>query len=167
MSSTPLPPAALLATVALSSLMLSSCSQDADAPVEPKPSAHERSDEPASANAWFQLRELVDQYPSQSGLFTTSPIATSLQTLLGEKFETFQTNFQVETPLQADGETLYTSGNRPAAGGSDQAYLLISPKSHSLEVGLWENGKLTTYRTQGISLTKPEDIQTLISNSAN
>lgn len=116
---------------------------------------------------WAQLQPLVGQYPRDSGLFQTSVIAPQLKTLLGDKFDIFVTNMQVQSPLAQDGNVLSTSGNKQNEGGSQMAYLLIDPSTKALEVGLWEDGKLTTYATEGSNIPKPEDVRVLISNSAS
>jgi hypothetical protein len=165
MSPPPIPPAALLAAVALSSLMLASCGQEPPPP-QPLGPPEQAPDTAAAQGSWSRLQSLTGQLPSESGLFDTSPIAASLKSLLGDHFNSFRLNFQVEAPLQAEGDLLYTSGNRPLAGGTDQAYLIISPKTQTLEVGLWDNGQLTTFKSPDAEMTKPTDIQTMISNAA-
>ena len=145
--------------------MLASCGQETP-PAQANDPHKQAPDTASAANAnWSKLQSLTGQLPSESGLFDNSPITASLKTLLGDQFDTFRSNFQVETPLQADGDLLYTSGNRPHQGGTDQAYLIISPTSRTLEVGLWDNGKLTTFSSPGAVLTKPADLQTMISNA--
>lgn len=72
---------------------------------------------------------------------------------------------QVQSPLTREGNVLYVSGNKQHEGGSNAAYLLIDTATKALEVGLWENGKLTTYPAQGSTIARPADIQTLIDNA--
>lgn len=120
----------------------------------------------ALTGEWAALQPMIDKYPSHSGLFDNSIITAPLQSLLKDKYEIFKTNMKVESPLQRDGNVLYTSGNKPHEGGSNGAYLLVDTAAKALEVGLWENGKLSTYATPGASITKPKDIRTLLANTS-
>lgn len=121
--------------------------------------------EVAPAGAW-NLNGHIGKYPNESGLFDTSVIAPDLKTLLGAKLATFKANMQTEGPLAKDNSgVVWTSGNKDNEGGKNQAYLLIDPAKKALEVGLWENGKLTTYATPGAVLVKPKDVQTMIANA--
>jgi hypothetical protein len=133
--------------------------QTAPTDVAPPPAA------PAQAD-WSSLNALVGQYPNASKLIEDSAVTPELKTLLGAKYETLATHMQTQSPLEREGSVLYTSGNKAHEGGTNAAYILIDPTQRALEVGLWENGKLTTYSTQGATLAKPKDIQTLIANSA-
>ena len=116
--------------------------------------------------AWSGLDPMVGKYPRDSGLLANSPIVADLKTLLGDKYDTFVANMGTQSPLERDGEVLFTSGNKPHQGGDEAAYLIIDPTKTTLEAGLWESGKLTTYTTQGATLRKPADVQTMIANAA-
>ena len=111
------------------------------------------------------LQGSIDKYPNETGLFENSVITGPLQTLLGSKFDTFKKNMEVQSPLGRDGNVLYASGNKQGEGGSNAAYLLIDTTTKAMEVGLWENGKLTTYPAQGSTIAKPADIRTMIANA--
>lgn len=163
-------------TLALGGLALAACGDNAAAPQETTPPAVEAPATPDAGSVapgaaapitgeWAALQTSIGKLPSESNLFTSSPISADLRTLLGAKHSTFLANMQVESPLQQDGDVLFTSGNKPQAGGSDQAYLLIHPQTKAIEVGLWEAGKLTTYKTDGSNIRKPQDVQTIISNA--
>ena len=133
---------------------------------EPTTAAVEASQSKQLTSEWASLGPLIGQYPSQSGLFENSAIVAPLKTLLGNKYDTFTTNMGVQGPLSREGEILYVSGNKPHEGGSNAAYLLIDPYTQTLEIGLWENGKLTVYPANGTTIAKPQDIQTMLSNAA-
>lgn len=164
----------VVSTLALGGMALVACGDNAAAPQPTTPPAVEAPAVPDTATTptampitgeWAALQTFVNKSPSQSNLFTDSPIAADLRTLLGDKHAAFLTNMQVESPLQQDGDVLFASGNKQHAGGSDQAYLLVHPQTKALEVGLWEAGKLTTYKTDGSNIRKPQDVQTMISNA--
>ncbi len=121
---------------------------------------------PVAAVDWSSLEALADKYPSDTKLLEASAVTPTLEALLGAKFETLKTNMQTQSPLQRDGGLLYTSGNKQHEGGVNMAYVLIDPKAKAVEVGLWEGGKLTVYKTDGATLAKPKDVQTMIDNAA-
>lgn len=151
---------------------LAACQQQSPSnaePASPALTAAEPAPPVATAPAadWASLDAAVGKYPRDSGLLEkSSVIAEPLRTLLGEQFAAFETNLQTQSPLQRDGGVLYLSGNRDNQGGSEAAYLLIDPAARKLEVGLWQGGKLSTFRSEGAEIAKPADIQTLISNNA-
>lgn len=136
--------------------------------VAPPPAATpEAAAEPSTtADDWQSLDALVDRYPSETKLLEASAVTPALQKLLGRKFETLRTNMQTQAPLKREAGVLYTSGNKQHEGGVNMAYVLIAPATQAIEVGLWEAGKLTTYRTGDAELPKPKDIQTLMDNAA-
>lgn len=114
---------------------------------------------------WSSLDALVGRSPTESGLLDNSAVSADLARLLGDKLAVLKTNLQTASPLERQGQVIFTSGNKPHQGGSDAAYLLIDPAAKALEVGLWQRGKLSTYKTPGSNIAKPKDIQTMIANS--
>jgi hypothetical protein len=116
------------------------------------------------AGKWALLQTEIGKYPNDLKLYDDSAITPDLKTLLGDKFATFKRNMEVSGPLQRD-RILYVLGNKKHQGGKDAAYLLIDTENQKLEVGLWENGKLTTYASPGEPLFKPKDVLTTIQNN--
>lgn len=158
-----------LMSAAAVSLTLAACSQPEATPPAETPTASTEAApatvETAAAD-WNALNTQIGKYPNETKLLEDSAITADLKTLLGDKFDVLTTNMQTQAPLQKDGPVLFTSGNKQHEGGVNAAYLLIDPASKALEVGLWEGGKLTTYKTAGSNIAKPKDVQTLISNAA-
>jgi hypothetical protein len=113
---------------------------------------------------WGSLRNSVSQYPRDIALFDRSVISDDLQALLGDDFEAFEANMEVQGPLQED-RLLYVVGNKANQGGTDAAYLLIEPVTRRLEVGLWQGGEFTAYTSPGEPLYKPQDVRTMIDNN--
>lgn len=161
-----------LISVAAAALTLAACNQPettppAEAPAAPVEIAPAPIDAAPTATAdWSALNAQVGKYPNETKLLEDSPITADLKTLLGAKFDVLTTNMQTQAPLQKDGAVLFTSGNKQHEGGLNAAYLLIDPATKALEVGLWEGGKLTSYKTPGSNLAKPKDVQTMIANAA-
>jgi hypothetical protein len=120
---------------------------------------------PASASAWASLANDIGKYPRDIGLFERSAISDDLKALLGDNFEAFRANMDVQGPLAEEDGVLWTSGNRPHEGGSEAAYLLIDPAAQQLEVGLWHDGHFQTYASPGASIAKPADVGTMIDNA--
>lgn len=151
-----------LPLLALCGAVIAACSQaeSPKAPAEPAPAA---APAPVANQDWAKLASLTGQTPSESGLFDTSPISASLQSLLDDRFDVLKANFLIDEPLQAEQDVLYTVGHRLPDSRAERAYVLIHPETRALEVGLWEAGKLTTFKTQGASIPKPADIKTMIS----
>lgn len=158
-----------LMSVAAVSLTLAACGQPEATPSTETPAASSEAApaEAAAASDWSALNTQIGKYPNETKLLEDSPITADLKTLLGDKFDVLAANMQTQAPLEKDGAVLFTSGNKQHEGGVNAAYLLIDPASKALEVGLWEGGKLTTYKTADSNIAKPKDVQTLISNAAS
>lgn len=115
--------------------------------------------------AWNSLSSQVGKYQNQIDLFEHGPISAELKKLLGDHVSALQHNPEVAGPLQKDGNTYYMIGNAPHHGGQDQAYLLIAPVQRALEVGLWQAGELRTWKTPDTSITKPADVQRILTKA--
>jgi hypothetical protein len=156
--------ASLRASAILAALAVSACDTPApavDNAQSAAPAAEALAPQEAAAEDWTALRASVGKYPSEIGLFETSPISGPLKALLGDRFAAFVANMEVQGPLQEEKDILYTSGNKAHEGGIEGAYLLIDPETRQLDVGLWEQGKPSHF---GAELAKPTDIATFISN---
>lgn len=114
---------------------------------------------------WNNLPSQVGKYQNQIDLFEHGPISVELKELLGDSLPVLRRNLEVAGPLQKDGDTYYMTGNAPHQGGMDQAYLLISPAQKGLEVGIWQNGKLSTWKTPDTSIAIPADVQRMLTNA--
>jgi hypothetical protein len=119
----------------------------------------------ASPSGWAGLRNDIGKYPRDIGLFETSAIGDDLQALLGDDFDTFKTNMEVQGSLTEEDGVLWVSGNKPHQGGDEAAYLLIDPAAEQLEVGLWHDGRFRTFTTPGAAIAKPVDVRTMIANA--
>ncbi len=133
------------------------------------------------AAEWNNLARLVGKYPGSYAednidLFERGAVAAALQAQLGPKLAVLRTNLSVVSPLQRAGRMFYLTGNAPHRGGEDQAYVLIDPTRRAVQVGLWEQGRLTVYapaaskqtgstQTSAARLPVPPDIQKWLDNS--
>src|SRR3546814_6137112 len=95
--------------------------------------ADNTADAAVADTSWTGLRDLIGQYPRDVNLFGASAITGDLKALLGEKFDVFVQNMDVQGPLTEDNGVLWTSGNKDHQGGVDAAYLLIDPATHQLD----------------------------------
>lgn len=114
---------------------------------------------------WTNLSSQVGKYQNQIDLFEHGPISVELKKLLGDKLAVLKRNLEVAGPLQKAGDVYYLVGNAPHQGGRDQAYVLIDPAQQAVEVGLWQNGMLTTWQTPGTTIGKPGDVRTMLRNA--
>ena len=92
-------------------------------------------------------------------------IAAALRTALGEKMAVLEANLSTVTPLQRQGNLYYIMGNAPHRGGEDQAYVLIDATKRAVQVGLWEQGKLTLYAPASGRLPEPLEVRELLGRS--
>lgn len=112
---------------------------------------------PAAALEWTNLAQAAGGTGAYS-LLERGGIAAALKALLGAKMAVLATNLSVSTPLTRAGPLYHLSGNAPHRGGYDMAYVILDPAQRALEVGLWEGGKLTLYRTAGKRVATPPAI---------
>lgn len=127
--------------------------------------AGEEGPAPSRLESWDQLGELVGSYPHDVALFEVGPLARELEGLLGADMSTFIANMDVQGPLQRE-DVYYVTGNREHQGGQEDAYLLIDPDTHDLEIGLVHEGELTIRSTSARSLPLPGDVRTILMNGA-
>lgn len=119
---------------------------------------------------WGNLVELVGRYPGSYAkdnidLFDKGGVAASLRAVLGSKMSVLKANLATVTPLKREGRLYYLMGNAPHRGGEDQAYVLIDATKRAVQVGLWENGKLTVYAPAGGRLPEPREVRELLARS--
>lgn len=119
---------------------------------------------------WDNLRSQVGRYPGSYSednidLFDKGEVAAALRALLGAKMEVLEVNLSTVGPLERQGNLYYIYGNAPHRGGEDQAYVLIDSAKRAVQVGLWEQGKLTVYPPASGRLAVPPNIQTMLNNS--
>ncbi len=113
---------------------------------------------PVKALEWSDLNRAVGKYPNAYSPFATGDIAGQLKQLMGPKFEVLQKNIDVSGPWRKSGDLYYDSGNRRHDGGYNQAYIVFDKATRAIEVGLWEDGKLTIYSTGRSISPLPPDI---------
>jgi hypothetical protein len=125
---------------------------------------------PGTPLEWTTLTGLVGRYPgnhaeNNNDLFHRGAIAAALRTALGEKILVLETNLSTVTPLQRQGNLYYITGNAPHRGGEDQAYVLIDAAKRAVQVGLWEQGRLTVYAPASRRLPEPVEIREMLARS--
>lgn len=134
------------------------------------PQAEKPVEVPGTPLEWDNLAGLVGRYPGSYSednidLFDAGAVAAALRALLGEKMVVLEENLSAVAPLGRQGGIYYISGNAPHRGGEDQAYVLIDPAKRAVQVGLWEQGKLTVYAPAAGRLPIPREIQAVLDNS--
>lgn len=114
---------------------------------------------------WKTLPAATGRYPGEIDLFGSGEVASALRALLGAKLSVVERNMNVAGPLKRAGSLYYVSGNALHRGGMDQAYLIMDAARRAVEAGLWENGKLTVYRSSERRLPPPAEIARLLDRS--
>lgn len=119
---------------------------------------------------WSNLPTLVGRYPGRYvetniDLFDKGPIAAALRAAIGKKMAVLEANLSTVTPLQRQGNLYYVMGNAPHRGGEDQAYILIDAMKRAVQVGLWEQGKLTIYGPASGRLPEPPEVREMLARS--
>lgn len=113
---------------------------------------------------WDNLGELVGKYQRDLDLRAQTPLLAALRELLGDKVVALRRNLQVAGPLSEEAGVYYMTGNAPHEGGAEQAWIMVEPATHAIEVGLREGSVLEVYRTPGSSIARPADVRTMIAN---
>ena len=115
--------------------------------------------------SWNNLPSQVGKYQNQIDLFRQGPVSVELRKLLGDKLAVLERNLQVAGPLQKQDGVYYLVGNAPHQGGAESAYVLIDPAQKAVEVGLWQSGKFSTWKTPDSNIVKPGDVKRMIRNA--
>lgn len=125
---------------------------------------------PGTPLEWSNLPGLVGRYPGSYAednidLFDKGAIAAALRAALGEKMSVLEINLSTVTPLKREGNLYYIIGNAPHRGGEDQAYVMIDAARRAVQVGLWEQGKLTVYAPASGRLPEPSEVGAMLARS--
>ena len=80
------------------------------------------------------LQGYVCKYPTDVALWEKEPLQSRLKALLGARYSTFVANTTTNSPVARYGDVMWTSGNKPHAGGSDAALFLADIKANVIEV---------------------------------
>ena len=97
-------------------------------------------------------------------LWEKAPLQSRLKALLGARYATFVANTKTNTPVARYGDVLWTSGNKPHAGGSDAALFLADIKANVLEVYLLSQGVLSHHAERGAAVPLEGDAKTTLTN---
>ena len=125
---------------------------------------------PGTPLEWTNLPGMVGRYPGSFAennidLFDKGAVAASLRMAVGEKMAVLENNLSTVTPLQRQDNLYYIMGNAPNRGGEDQAYVLIDATKRAVQVGLWEQGKLTVYAPASGRLPEPPEVREMLARS--
>jgi hypothetical protein len=125
---------------------------------------------PGTPLEWTNLPRMEGRYPGSNAennidIFHKGAIAAALRKALGEKMSVLEINLSTVTPLRRQGDLHYIMGNAPHRGGEDQAYVLIDAAKRAVQVGLWEQGRLTVYAPAGGRLRVPLEVREMLARS--
>jgi hypothetical protein len=118
-------------------------------------------------NPWSGLQTQVGRYPTDSADYLrTGPLADRLRGLLGAtNYPVLLDNLAVSSPLRQEGAMLYLTGNRPNAGGTEAAAVVIHPATDAVRVWLLTGGEEWDVQDQGAPKTLPADVAKIMDNA--
>ncbi|MEB2343993.1 MAG: hypothetical protein OZ948_04580 [Deltaproteobacteria bacterium] len=158
--------AALLAAAALACELDGREATAPPAPAEAAPAAPAVVTLPAGyPSPLAPLRELVGQYPRDVDLWRREPLAGRLHALLGERFATFVTNTEVQSPLLEEDGILYVTGNKQHGGGTDAAALVVDLRRDAVWVWLMAGGESEALLDRDVEVELPADVRIVLENA--
>ena len=110
------------------------------------------------------LQGYVGKYPTDVALWEKEPLQSRLKALLGARYSTFVANTKTNSPVARYGDVMWTSGNKPHAGGSDAALFLADIKANVIEVYLLSKGVLSHHAERGAAVPIEGDAKTTLTN---
>ena len=110
------------------------------------------------------LQGYVGKHPTDVALWEKEPLQSRLKALLGARYAIFVANTTANSPVARYGDVMWTSGNKPHAGGSDAALLLADIKANVIEVYLLSNGVLSHHAERGAAIPIEGDAKTTLTN---
>ena len=121
----------------------------------------------APANPWANLQTQVGNYPvGGSDFLRAGPLAERLRGLLGlANYNVLLDNLQVSGPLRQDGSMLYITGNRPDAGDTAAAAIVIHAATDTVRVWLLTGGEEWDVQDLGTPKTLPAHVATMMENA--
>jgi hypothetical protein len=161
--------AALAALLLASALACELGGEEAEAPAAPAetaPAAPAVVTPPAGyPSPLASLRDLVGQYPRDVDLWNREPLAGRLRVLLGERFATFVTNTEVQSPLLEEDGILYVTGNKQHSGGTDAAALVADLRRDAVWVWLLVGGESEALLDRDVEVELPADVRIVLENA--
>ena len=97
-------------------------------------------------------------------LWEKEPLQSQLKALLGARYSTFVANTKTNSPVACYGDGIWTSGNKPHAGGSDAALFLADIKANVIEVYLLSKGVLSHHAEKEAAIPIEGDAKTTLTN---
>ncbi len=94
------------------------------------------------------LTQNVGKYPHEIQLLTQ--ISERVKTLMGEGYDEFEKNFNVETPIEKVSETVYsTTGCKKNSCPEYSATILFDAANDNLNIRVSRNGEVKTFAEKG------------------
>jgi hypothetical protein len=89
--------------------------------------------------------ELVGQKPSSVQLFDKMDIGARMKKFMGSNYDSLIKNWNEDTPLEKDGDIVYTSGCKTANCAEYQYIIIFDTKIQIINVYTFEGKKMRTF----------------------
>jgi hypothetical protein len=110
-----------------------------------------------AATALSYLNDHVGKYPGDVELWTTEPLASRLQTLLGEHYGVFVENVAVVGPIAEEEGMIYVMGNKENRGGIDSAVIVADVANDNVKVWLLQEGNVREFVEKDMFVKLPSE----------
>lgn len=121
----------------------------------------------SSASPLGALKAYVGTYPSDGNVsfLEQGVLAQRLKQVLGKDYATLLANLRTVSPLTEDAGRWFITGNRPHAGGTEAAAVVVDPQHNAVRVWMLHEGQVTQYQDPThVNVPWPADVQTMIHN---
>jgi hypothetical protein len=122
-------------------------------------------DKDFKAGALARLTRYIGTYRYDEVLADTDVSATLNRMMSPKEKSVLRENMQVMSPIAFSGTHLVLKGNKPHAGGSDEAVVAISLEDGALHAAVMHNGKVIQYKDKHNTESTPDAIHDFVQES--
>ncbi len=97
-----------------------------------------------------EITGLAGKKPTEANLFEKYQLYPRLEKLLGNEFTTFKSDWNEETPIQAEGEFIYFSGCKANACRENRYVILIDLTYNNINVVNFKNTRQRSFEESSI-----------------
>jgi hypothetical protein len=113
--------------------------------------------ETAAVTELSYLKDHVGQYPGDAGLWATEPLATRLQTLLGDQYDVFVEHMADVGPIAEEEGMVYVMGNKQGRAGTDSAVLVADVANDNIKVWVLKDGNVQEFVEKDMFVKLPSE----------
>lgn len=137
-------------------LPLAACGGGEEAEVTDEASSQAAEEAPMATELTY-LNDHVGQYPSDSDFWTSEPLASRLQTLLGEDYDVFVEHMAVAGPVAEEEGMIYVMGNKKDRRGIDSAVFVADVANDNLKVWILNEGDVREFVEKDMFVKLPSE----------